>query len=78
MKDQTEFRYLTDDRDHDRRHELVIGKGGNGDFYVAVVPEGEGTLGRAVRLCTSGGCAASNLKLFIAIGDAWRAMREKN
>jgi len=38
----SEVRYFTDDRDGRKRNELVITIGGNGDWYVAVVPEGEG------------------------------------
>jgi hypothetical protein len=69
-----EHRYLTDDRDHEHRHELVIGMGGNGDYYIAVVPKGEGCLGRAVRICTSGGCQSANPRLMLAIAEAYRAM----
>jgi hypothetical protein len=71
-----EARYLTDDRDKQRRMELVIGLGGNGDFYVAVAPEGEGTMGRFVRICTSGGCARANPRLLAAVADAYRAMTD--
>lgn len=39
-------RYFTDDRDIEDRNELVISHGGNGDWYLAIVPEGEGTFGR--------------------------------
>jgi len=44
MDEITEVRYLTDDRDFKDRNELVITLGGNGDWYVAVVPEGQGTI----------------------------------
>lgn len=43
-KEITEVRYLTDDRDEPNKNELVITLGGNGDWYVAVAPEGEGTI----------------------------------
>jgi len=71
-----EVRYLTDDRDLEDRNELVIGFGGNGDWYVAVVPEGEGTIGRGVRICTSGGASAVAPGLGRAIAQAFRALVE--
>ena len=70
-----EARYLTDDRELKERNELVILQGGNGDWYVGVVPEGEGCLGRMVRLCTSGGASFAAPGLTVAISDAYRAMR---
>jgi hypothetical protein len=77
-KDVREVRYLTDDRDYpeDRRNELVIGFGGNGDWYVAVVPEGQGTIGRAVRICTSGGASSAVPGLAPAIANAFRALAD--
>ncbi|MBI4132656.1 MAG: hypothetical protein HY473_00955 [Candidatus Sungbacteria bacterium] len=74
METITEVRYLTDDRDERNRNELVILLGGNGDWYVAVVPEGEGTIGRAVRICTSGGASAAAPGLGVAIANAFRAL----
>jgi len=67
-------RYVTDDRDEQHRNELVIDQGGNGDWYVSVVSEGEGTIGRAVRICTSGGASSRCPGLTKAIADAYRAM----
>lgn len=72
--DIREVRYLTDDRDERRRNEPVISYGGNGDWYVAVVPEGEGTIGRAVRICTSGGASSAAPGLGVAIAHAFRAI----
>ena len=69
------LRYLTDDRDEERRNELVIMQGGNGDWYVSIVPEGEGTMGRGVRICTSGGAARAKPGLGQAIAAAYRALR---
>lgn len=70
-----EARYITDDRDTPKpRNELVINSGGNGDWYIGVVPEGEGTLGRMVRICTSGGASTSCPGLGAAIADAFRAI----
>jgi len=69
-----EVRYLTDDRDETQRNELVILAGDNGDWYVAVVPEGTGTMGKAVRICTSGGAASSCPGLPVAIARAFRAI----
>lgn len=68
-------RYLTDDRDQRNRHELVISAGGNGDWYVAVVPEGTGTIGKAVRICTSGGASVACPGLAPAIANAFRAIK---
>jgi hypothetical protein len=50
---QDSVRYTSDDRDLEDPNDLVIWQGGNGDWYVAVVPKGHSTIGRAVRLCTS-------------------------
>ena len=69
-----QMRYLTDDRDSRDRHELVISTGGNGDWYIAVVPEGQGSMGRAVRFCTSGGASVACPGLCRAIADAYRAI----
>jgi hypothetical protein len=69
-----EVRYLTDDRDSYRKNELVINRGGNGDWYVATVPEGAGTVGRSVRICTSGGAATAVPGLGVAISEAFRAL----
>lgn len=70
----SERRYLTDDRDTKERNELVIMSGGNGDWYISVVPEGQGCIGRSVRICTSGGAAHACPGLPAAIADAFRAM----
>ncbi len=71
----SEVRYLTDDRDYARRMELVIQLGGNGDWYVSVVPEGEGAV-RGVRICTSGGAASRVPGLPKAIADAFRVLEK--
>jgi hypothetical protein len=76
MNDIREVRYLTDDRDDRRRNELVISFGGNGDWYVGVVPEGEGAIGRSVRICTSGGASFAAPGLGVAVADAFRALLE--
>ena len=76
MSEIREVRYLTDDRDLKDRHELVISYGGNGDWYVAVVPKGEGTLGKCVRICTSGGASSAVPGLGRAIAMAFRALVE--
>lgn len=78
MENITEVRYLTDDRDERHRNELVISVGGNGDWYVAVVPEGEGTIGRAVRICTSGGASSAAPGLGVAIARAFQALANAN
>jgi hypothetical protein len=69
-----EVRFLTDDRDFKRRNELVIQIGGNGDWYIATVPEGEKTVGRGVRICTSGGASTSVPGLTIAVADMFRSL----
>ena len=74
MDNINEVRYLTDDRDEKQRNELAIILGGNGDWYVAVVPEGEKTAGRAVRICTSGGASRAVPGLGPAIADGFRAL----
>lgn len=74
IREVREVRYLTDDRDKEKRNELVIGYGGNGDWYVAVVPEGQGTFGRSVRICTSGGASSAAPGLAVAIANAFRAL----
>jgi hypothetical protein len=75
---KNQVRYLTDDRGDIRpgrvENELVIEIGGNGDWYVSVVPKGSGTLGRGVRICTSGGAASRCPGLPSAIADAFRAI----
>lgn len=76
MNDIIEVRYLTDDRDDEKKNELVIIKGGNGDWYVATVPEGEGTIGRGVRICTSGGAATVAPGLPAAIANAFQSIAE--
>lgn len=71
----TEVRFLTDDRDEAGRMELVIQQGGNGDWYVSVVPEGQAAT-RGVRVCTSGGASAAAPGLTRAIASAFRALAE--
>ena len=66
-------RYTTDDVDIDRLvMELEIYPGGNGDWYVAVAPQGEGSIGRGVRIVTSGVRVHG---LANAMADAYRAIR---
>jgi len=75
MKDIKEVRYLTDDRDNKNNlNELIIQIGGNGDWYIAVVPKGQGAIGRAVRICTSGGASSAVPWLGPAIADAFCAL----
>lgn len=69
-----EVRYLTDDRDDEIRNELVITAGKNGDWYVAVVPEGQKTIGRGVRISTSGGAQAYVPGLGRALAIAFSAL----
>jgi hypothetical protein len=69
-----EVRYLTDDRDERRRNELVIQFGDNGDWYVSVVPEGQGAMGKAMRISTSGGASTACPGLGVAIANAFRAI----
>ena len=68
-----QVRYLTDDRDLRKRHELVISRGANGDWYVSVVAEGD-VIGPSVRLCTSGGASSRVPGLTVAISQAFRAL----
>lgn len=69
-----EVRYLTDDRDQRARNELAFFRGGNGDLYVGVMPEGEAGFGCFVRICLSGGAAARNPKLVRAVFEAFKAL----
>lgn len=57
-------------------NDLVIMPGGNGDWYVAVVSNGQGCMGKAIRLETSGGASTKCPGLTIAIADAYRAMKK--
>ena len=75
---QDPVRYLTDDRDIRDRNELVIMQGDNGDWYVSVVPEGQGCIGKGVRLCTSGGASSRCPGLTVAIAQAYRAIASNN
>lgn len=65
-------RYLTDDRDERHRHELMLELGGNGDWYLSVLPEGH-RIGPAVRLSTSGG-ADRVPELTWAVARLYRAL----
>lgn len=71
-----EVRYLCDDRDANDRLELVILPGGNGDWYVGTVPEGEGFMGKLVRICTSGGAASAAPELPVHISRIYRHLLE--
>ncbi len=71
---EDQMRYLTDDRDEEKRNELVITWGDNGDWYIATAPEGQGTVGKGVRICTSGGASSRCPGLGPAIADAFRAI----
>jgi len=66
--------FPSDDCDKNDKYELVIHLGGNGDWYIATVPEGEGCVGRAVRLCTSGGASTKAPGLTVAISNAFSAI----
>jgi len=68
-----EVRYLTDDRDTKNRMELVISRGGNGDWYVSVTPEGSCAV-RGVRLCTSGGASSAVPGLCPSIARAFESI----
>lgn len=72
-----EVRYLTDDRDkpEGRRHELVIGWGNNGDWYIYSAPEGEKSV-NAVRLCTSGGASSSVPGLTVLVSQMFHRIAE--
>lgn len=72
--DDRAARYTTDDRDQPNRYVLEIFQGGNGDWYVATAPEGQGTAGLGVRICTSGGAQQHAPGLARAIAQAWRAI----
>ncbi len=70
--DDESARYTTDDLDIDERvHELWITPGGNGDWCVAVAPQGTNPT-RGVRIVTSGTRVDG---LAVAIADAYRAIK---
>ncbi len=71
-----ERRYLTDDRDlpEDEQNELVVFQGGNSDWYIGVVPKGQGFMGKCVRVCTSGGAASARPGLPVAVSMLYGAM----
>jgi hypothetical protein len=55
--------------------DLVIQQGGNGDWYIAILPEGY-VIGPAVRLSTSGGASSRVPGFTVAIAAAYRALFE--
>jgi hypothetical protein len=65
---------VSHDRDFSHPNELVITQDKNGDWYVAVVPQGQGTIGRGVRICTSGGAQMAVPGLGPAIAAAFCAL----
>ncbi len=66
--------YLCDDRDDDEPYKLSISMGGNGDWYVSVLPKGDRWSRATVRLCTSGGAIRAVPGLVEAVCDAYRAL----
>lgn len=73
MSHDKAHRYLTDDRDAKNRFELEVTHADNGDYYLAVVPEGKRSFD-AVRISTSGGCAAENPRLLKATREMFEAL----
>ena len=65
-----EFRYESDDRDG---IELCISTAPNGDFYIGVAENGA-KIYPNVRICTSGGCSATNPALLKAIREVFQAL----
>ena len=55
--------------------ELVISIGGNGDWYVSIVPEGHHPT-RGVRLCTSGGAIKTCPGLVKGIARAFHSLND--
>ena len=79
MKKETrEVRYLSNDRNEENPHELVIQFGNDGDWYISVVPAGKRGFYDAVRINTSGGGGASMAVpgLGPAIASAFRALAD--
>lgn len=76
MKPREERRWLTDDRDLERRNSLRIYQGENGDWYVSVAPEHEKDMNKAVRICTNGGAQQHCPALVEAVYDMWIALGE--
>lgn len=67
--------YLCDDRG-EAPHEIVIAQGGNQDWYVSVMPQGDRFTEACVRLCTSGGASSAVPGLTIGIAKSYRALWE--
>lgn len=77
------FRYLSDDSPNpllvvpgvdQKRFEFVIGVGGNDDFYLGIVPEGE-TPREMVRVTISGGVEHTNPEFLTGLRIMYSAMR---
>lgn len=68
-------RYQCDDRDREGSLDLVIQQGGNGDWYVSVIPHEQRAAMRGVRISTSGGASFAVPGLTMAIAHAYRALR---
>lgn len=76
----TEVRYLCDDRDGEWLNELAIVPGGNGDWYIAIVPQGTGTMGKGLRLCTSGGFSyqsRAHQEFISALAELYRELLQR-
>ncbi len=66
--------YICDNRDSDDLYKLSISMGGNGDWYVSVLPKDDRWSRATVRLCTSGGAISAVPGLVQAVCDAYRAL----
>lgn len=75
LRNVTEVRYRTDDRDGMfKDNELVIVRGRNGDWSLAIVSAGKKLFADSVRISTSGGASAAFPGLSRAIAKAFWAL----
>jgi hypothetical protein len=68
----SDIRVKTDDCDKSDL-ELSIFQGGNGDWYISILPEGH-RIGPCVRISTSGGASARVPGLTAAIAEVYQAL----
>lgn len=74
--EEPELRILTDDCDLNN-NELCIQRGGNGDIYVSIGPQGFRHSPHCVRLATSGGVITQHRDLILALAKALTTSAER-
>ena len=66
--------FLSDDADQDPHYALTIYQAENGDWYIAVMPDGH-KIGPNVRVCTSGGASHSHPGMTTAVHRLYDAIK---